>query len=144
MCRTPLKGATSGREGCIKKTTHPYVIFFTSFICGLGANTILSAFFLEVKKGLYYWTNISELVYYLKYILKRKTSTDKKKLVKIKKNSKDIDIQLTGITPPHICSCPKTGPGFPTSFVVPVFGFFCVQRIKLEGDCSFCCCRVNC
>ena len=28
-----------------------------------------------------------------------------------------------GLTPPHLCVCPKPGPGFPTSYVV---GFFCV------------------
>jgi hypothetical protein len=27
-------------------------------------------------------------------------------------------IPLTGFSPPHFCSCPKPGPGFPTSYVV--------------------------
>jgi hypothetical protein len=24
---------------------------------------------------------------------------------------------LTGLTPPHVCACPKAGPEFPTSYV---------------------------
>ena len=42
-------------------------------------------------------------------------------------------IQLTGFTPSHFCACPKQGHGFPTSYVVV---FFCVQWVKVRGDCS--------
>ena len=32
-------------------------------------------------------------------------------------------VPLTGFTPPHLCACPKPGPGFPASFVVVFFVF---------------------
>jgi hypothetical protein len=32
-------------------------------------------------------------------------------------------IQLTGLTQPHFCACPKPGPGFLTSYVM-VFSMF--------------------
>ena len=32
-----------------------------------------------------------------------------------------IEILLTGLTPPHLCACPKPGPRFPISYVVVSF-----------------------
>ena len=34
-----------------------------------------------------------------------------------------IEIPLTGFIPPHLCACPKPGPGFPASYVVLIFVF---------------------
>ena len=40
---------------------------------------------------------------------------------------------LTCLTPPHLCTCAKSGPGFPTSYVVV---FLCsVCSLKMRGDC---------
>jgi hypothetical protein len=41
---------------------------------------------------------------------------------------------LTGLAPPHLCTCHEAWRGFPTSYVV---GFF-VLSVKVRGDCSFC------
>ena len=40
-----------------------------------------------------------------------------------------IGVTSTGLTPPHICTCPNSGPGFSTWYVV-VF-FCCVQWVQL-------------
>jgi len=34
-----------------------------------------------------------------------------------------LEIPKTGSTPPHVCTCPKLGPGFPTSSDVVFFVF---------------------
>ena len=34
-----------------------------------------------------------------------------------------VGILLTCLTPPHLCACPKPGPGFPTSYVMVFFVF---------------------
>ena len=44
-------------------------------------------------------------------------------------------IPLTCLTPPHVCGSPKSGRGFPSSYVM---GFFCAQYIRIRGDSSFC------
>ena len=36
---------------------------------------------------------------------------------------KVVGIPLAGLTPPHVCACPNTGSGFPTSYVVVFFMF---------------------
>ena len=33
----------------------------------------------------------------------------------------ETGIPLTGVTPPHVCACPKPGPGFPMSYVLVFF-----------------------
>ena len=38
-------------------------------------------------------------------------------------------IPLTGLTLPHLCACPKPGPGFPTSYVMV---FFMFNELKCE------------
>jgi hypothetical protein len=40
-------------------------------------------------------------------------------------------IPLTGLTPPHICACPKTGPGFSTPYVM-VFFFWVFSELTWE------------
>jgi hypothetical protein len=37
---------------------------------------------------------------------------------------KGVGITLTGLTPPHLCTCPKPGPGFPALNAV-IFVFLC-------------------
>jgi len=39
-------------------------------------------------------------------------------------------IPLTSLTLPHICACPKPGPGFPKSYVV--VSFFMFNELKRE------------
>jgi hypothetical protein len=43
-------------------------------------------------------------------------------------------IPLTGLTLPHVCACPKKGPGFQTSYVVV---FFCIQWVQLRWEWLF-------
>jgi hypothetical protein len=38
-----------------------------------------------------------------------------------------IGISLTGLTPPHLCAYSKTGPVFPTPYVVLIFMFNCLR-----------------
>ena len=45
-----------------------------------------------------------------------------------------VEIQLNGKTPPYVCACPKQGSRLPTSNFV---AFFCVQWVKVRGECSF-------
>jgi hypothetical protein len=50
-----------------------------------------------------------------------------------------VGISLNGLTPPHLCACPKPGHGFPTSYVMILRYFVCsVSSAKMRGDCSFC------
>jgi hypothetical protein len=39
---------------------------------------------------------------------------------------------LTGLTPPYLCACPKAGPGFPSSYVVVFFFVFRALKEKYE------------
>ena len=43
-----------------------------------------------------------------------------------------VEITLTILTLSHFCACHKPGPGFPMS----CRGLFCVQQVKVGGDCS--------
>ena len=52
------------------------------------------------------------------------------------------DIPLTSLTLPHVCACPKPRTGFRMSCYV--FGFICVQWVKVRGNCSFCWYWWNC
>ena len=52
-----------------------------------------------------------------------------------------IWIWLTHLTLPHLCACPKSGPGFPMLYVVVLFY---VQWFEIKGDCSFCWYWWNC
>jgi len=46
--------------------------------------------------------------------------------------------EKTGLTPPHVCVCIKTGPGFQTSFVVVFFIFNGVFRfISIGGTIDY-------
>jgi hypothetical protein len=48
-----------------------------------------------------------------------------------------LEIQLTNLSnPPHLCACPKPGPGFPTPYVL----VFVVLWFVIRGG-SFCCYR---
>jgi hypothetical protein len=40
-------------------------------------------------------------------------------------------IPLTGLTLPHVCACPKKGPGFQTSYVV-VFFLYSMSSVKMR------------
>jgi len=51
------------------------------------------------------------------------------------KYQEGVGIPLTGLTLPHFCACPKSGPEFPTSYVMVCFY---VQWFDARGDCSFC------
>jgi hypothetical protein len=42
---------------------------------------------------------------------------------------------LTNLILPHFCACSKPEHGFPTSYIVVRF---CVQWVKMSGDCLFC------
>jgi hypothetical protein len=58
----------------------------------------------------------------------------------------DLDIKrgfgipLSGLTPPHLCAYPKSGPRFPMSYVVS----FCVQWVNVCCDCPLCWYWWNC
>lgn len=52
-------------------------------------------------------------------------------------SSSDVDL-LTGLIPPYVCAYPKSGAGFPTSYVVVFFVQFSVSLVKMRGGCSFC------
>jgi hypothetical protein len=43
-----------------------------------------------------------------------------------------VGIPLTGLTPPHVCVCPKSGPVFPMLYVMV---FVCLA--KMRCGCSF-------
>ena len=45
-----------------------------------------------------------------------------------------VQIPLTSLSMPHFCVCPKSGPGFPTSYVMV---FVCAQLAKMRDSCSF-------
>jgi len=45
-----------------------------------------------------------------------------------------IGIPLTGLNQPHICACPKSGPGFPLNIF---HDFFCDQDLRLEVVVNF-------
>ena len=40
-------------------------------------------------------------------------------------------IPLTGLSPPHSCACPKTGPGIPRSYVEVFFSVFSERGLKV-------------
>jgi hypothetical protein len=42
-----------------------------------------------------------------------------------------VPICITVLIPSHFCASPKSGPGFPTSYIVV---FVCVQWVKVRGD----------
>ena len=46
-----------------------------------------------------------------------------------------VGIPLTCLTLPHFCASPKSGPGFPTPYVLFFFVFSCFEK---KGGCSFC------
>jgi len=52
------------------------------------------------------------------------------KEIKLSKETKKEGwgVPLSGLTPPHVCACPKPEPGFPSSYVVV---FLCLVR---EGE----------
>ena len=52
-------------------------------------------------------------------------------------------ITLTSLTPPYLCACPKTGPGF-SNVWCRCFSPFCTQWVKVSGDCLFCWYCGNC
>ena len=55
--------------------------------------------------GLFEWKWI--WVYFLWYCQRRSSHQERR-----------VGIPLTDLTPPHLCACPKPGPGFPMSHVV--------------------------
>ena len=50
-----------------------------------------------------------------------------------------VVIILTDLNQPHICACPKPGPGFPTLYVMDLL--CSVSLVKMRDGCSFCCYR---
>ena len=49
-----------------------------------------------------------------------------------------IGVTFTGLTPPHICACPNSGPGFSTWYVVVCLLLCSVSSAMVNEECSFC------
>ena len=47
-------------------------------------------------------------------------------------SSVGVGVQLTGLTPPYVCACPKQGPEFLTLYVVVLL--YSARSVKMRGD----------